>query len=123
MEGETPFHLNELEIGLVAWAFTLAMFGIMGLISVMSEGRTLEVGRVLPRLTNPLGWAILVFALILFGIAVALGVGIAVGWRTSTIGLLAAFGCFDLALLLIFYKEGFVGDEASFDQRDDGVPW
>jgi hypothetical protein len=26
-------------------------------------------------------------------------------------------------LLLVFYKEAFIGDEATFDDRQDGVPW
>lgn len=118
-----PEALNELEIGLVAWAFTLLIFGVMGLISVASEGRQLHIGRSAPRLTKPLSLAIVVFSLLLFAIAVMLGTGIAIGWRMSTIGLLAGIGCLDLALLLFFYKEAFIGDEASFDQRDDGVPW
>lgn len=120
---QQPFHLNELQIGVVAWAFTLVIFGVMGLISVVSEGRELRIGRVAPRLTNLLSWAILVVAVLLFAIAVTLGVGIAFGWSTALIGLLAAAGCFILAMLLLFYKEAFIGDEASFDQRDDGVPW
>lgn len=120
---QQPFHLNELQIGVVAWAFTLVIFGVIGLISVVSEGRELRVGRVAPRLTNLLSWAILVVAVLLFAIAVTLGVGIAFGWSTALIGLLAAAGCFILAMLLLFYKEAFVGDEASFDRRDDGVPW
>ncbi len=120
---QQPFHLNELQIGVVAWAFTLVIFGVMGLISVVSEGRELRIGRVAPRLTNLLSWAILVVAVLLFAIAVTLGVGIAFGWSTALIGLLAAAGCFILAMLLLFYKEAFIGDEASFDRRDDGVPW
>jgi hypothetical protein len=32
-------------------------------------------------------------------------------------------GCLDLAILLIFYKEVFIGDEARLDEIDDGVPW
>jgi len=120
---QQPFHLNELQIGVVAWAFTLVIFGVIGLISVVSEGRELRVGRVAPRLTNLLSWAILVVGVLLFAIAVTLGVGIAFGWSTALIGLLAAAGCFILAMLLLFYKEAFIGDEASFDRRDDGVPW
>ena len=120
---QQPFHLNELQIGVVAWAFTLVIFGVMGLISVVSEGRELRIGRVAPRLTNLLSWAILVVAVLLFAIAVTLGIGIAFGWSTALIGLLAAAGCFILAMLLLFYKEAFIGDEASFDRRDDGVPW
>src|SRR5262245_5104575 len=38
--------LSELQIGLTAWAFCLAIFGLQGLISVVSEGRELRPGRV-----------------------------------------------------------------------------
>lgn len=118
-----PTPLTELEIGLTAIAFTLAIFGIQGVISVLVEGRRLRPGRVRPRLTNPLSVAIVLFSLVLFALAVLLGIGIVRGWSATLLGALAGLGCLDLALLLIFYKEAFLGDEASFDKRNDGVPW
>ena len=30
---------------------------------------------------------------------------------------------FLLAAMLVAYKEAFLGEEARFDRRDDGVPW
>ena len=117
------FVLNEVQIGLVALAFTLTIYGIQGLISVLLEGRTLHVGRVRPRLTNPLSLAIVVFSLLLFADSVLLGYGLIDDWGPTTIGLLAGAGSLILALLLVFYKEAFVGDEGSFDRREDGVPW
>lgn len=117
------FSLSELEIGLVAVAFTLLIFATEGLISVLLEGRELHLGRARPRLTNPLSLAIVAFSLLLFAISIALGIGLINDWDPEIIGLLAGAGCIDLALLLVFYKEAFVGDEAHFDQRDDGVPW
>lgn len=118
-----PQALTELEIGFVALAFTLVIFGVQGLISVLLEGRELHVGRVRPRLTNFLSVAIVVFSLALFSLSVALGIGIIRDWSPRAIGTLAGLGAIDLAILLIFYKEAFVGDEACFDERDDGVPW
>ncbi len=115
--------LSELEIGLTALAFTLAIFGIQGLLSVLLEGRRLHLGRVRPRLTNPLSAAIIVFSLALFVLSVFLGTGIVRGWSPRSLGTLAGLGCIDLAALLVFYKEAFVGDEARFDDREDGVPW
>lgn len=115
--------LTEGQIGLAAWAFALAIYGVQGLISVMLEGRELHIGRVRPRLTNPLSLAIVVFALILLADAVLLGYGIIDDWEPMAIGTLAGVGCLVLALLLIFYKEAFVGDETRFDEREDGVPW
>ncbi len=118
-----PAALSELEIGFVGIALTLVIFAVIGLISVMLEGRELRPGRVAPRLTNPLSVAIVIFSALLFVIAIFLGLGIVQNWRPQLIGLLAGLGSLDLALLLVFYKEGFVGNEARFDERDDGVPW
>src|SRR4051812_24180464 len=118
-----PEALSELEIGFVGIALTLVIFAVIGLISVMLEGRELVPGRVAPRLTDPLSVAIVIFSVLLFVIAVFLGLGIVQDWGPRLIGLLAGLGSLDLALLLVFYKEGFVGNEARFDERDDGVPW
>jgi len=122
-QDETVFSFNELEIGLVALAMTLLIFAVEGLISVLSEGRELEPGLVPPRLTNPLTGAIIVASLILFGISVALGIGLVNDWDVWAIGWLAGIGSILLAIILVFYKEAFVGDEAHFDDRNDGVPW
>lgn len=118
-----PFSLDELEIGLVAWAVTLAIYGLQGLISVVSEGEELHVGRSAPRLTGPLSLAMLIFGLLLLADAVVLAIGIASGWREEAIGIFAGVGCLDLAALLVFYKEGFIGDEACLDEIADDVPW
>ena len=115
--------LSEGQIGLAAWAFALAIYGIQGLVSVLLKGRELHPGRVRPRLTNPLSLAIIIFALLLLVDAVLLGYGIIDDWRPMAIGTLAGVGCLVLALLLVFYKEAFVGDEACFDEREDGIPW
>lgn len=120
--GEVPF-LSEAEIGLVAIGFTLAIFGIQGLISVLLEGRQLHLGIVRPRLTDPLSLAIVAFSVLLFAVAVVLAYGIVLDWGPIVLGLLAGAGCFILAMLLVFYKEAFVGDEACMDDREDGVPW
>jgi hypothetical protein len=55
--------------------------------------------------------------------AILLGYGIVDDWEPMAIGALAGVGCLVLAMLLIFYKEAFVGDESRFDAREDGVPW
>jgi hypothetical protein len=122
-ETEGVFHLTELEIGLVASGVALLIFGLTGLISVLSEGQRLHPGRVPPRLTDLLTGGIVVFSLVLFASAVLLGYAIYDDWDPEYVGLLAGLGALDLALLLVFYKEAFVGDEATFDDREDGVPW
>jgi hypothetical protein len=115
--------LTELELGGVAWTIGLGIYGLQGLISVLLEGRELRPGRTLPRLTGPLSVLTVIGSLALIGIAVALAVGLVDDWQTETLGILAGAGCLVLVALLLFYKEAFFGDEATFDNRDDGVPW
>lgn len=118
-----PLLLSELQLGAVGGAVTLAVFGIQGLISVLLEGRELRPGMTPPHLTNPLSAAIVIISLLLFADALLLGYGIVIGWGTAALGVAAGAGCVFLAALLVFYKEAFLGDEARFDDREDGVPW
>jgi hypothetical protein len=122
-EAADIFHLSELEIAYVAVAVGLVIFGLQGLISVLVEGRRLHPGRVPPRLTDPLTVAIVLFSIALFADAVVLGYAVYDDWSPIRLGLLAGAGCLILALLLILYKEAFIGDETTFDDREDGVPW
>jgi hypothetical protein len=121
--GQPSGPLSELAIGGVAIAMTLAIFGIQGLLSVLLEGETLTPGRMPPRLTGPLSAGIVIAAILLLADAIALGWSLVNGLATAWIGVYAAIGCGLLALVLVFYKEGFVGDEAGFDNRNDGIPW
>ena len=118
-----PLPLSELQLGAVGGAVTLAVFGIQGLISVLLEGRELRPGIAAPHLTDPLSAAIVIVSLLLFGDALLLGYGIVNGWGTAALGIAAGAGCVFLATLLVCYKEAFLGDEARFDDREDGVPW
>jgi hypothetical protein len=118
-----PLPLSELQLGAVGGALTLAIFGIQGLISVLLEGRELRPGLVPPHLTNPLSAAIVIVSILLFGDALLLGYGIVNGWGTAALGVAAGAGCVFLATLLVCYKEAFLGGEARFDDREDGVPW
>jgi hypothetical protein len=115
--------LSELQLGAVGGALTLGVFGIQGLISVGLEGRQLRPGMAPPHLTNPLSAAIVIVSILLFADALLLGSGIVIGWGTVALGVAAGAGCLFLATLLVFYKEAFLGDEARFDDREDGVPW
>lgn len=115
--------LSELDIGLAAWAFVLGLFGAQGLISIVLEGAELRPGVTAPRLTLPLTWAIALLATSLLALAFVLGGAILTGQPVSVVGLTAGAGCLVLALLLIAYKEAFVGDEARLDTRKDGIPW
>ena len=118
-----PLPLSELQLGAVGGAVTLAVFGIQGLISVLLEGRELRPGMAPPHLTNPLSVATVIVSILLFGDALLLAYGIVIGWGTAALGVAAGAGCVFLATLLVCYKEAFLGDEARFDDREDGVPW
>ena len=118
-----PLPLSELQLGAVGGALTLGVFGIQGLISVLLEVRELRPGMAPPHLTNPLSAAIVIVSILLFGDALLLGYGIVIGWGTAALGVAAGMGCVFLATLLVCYKEAFLGDEARFDDREDGVPW
>lgn len=115
--------LSELELGGVAGALTLVVFGVQGLISVVVEGTELRPGTTPPHLTNPLSTAIVVVSLLLMVDALLLAIGIVTGWGTLQLGIATGLGCLFVAVLLLFYKEAFLGDEARFDDREDGVPW
>jgi hypothetical protein len=118
-----PGHFNVVEIGAIAAAATLFVYGAMGLISVLVEGRELQPGTTPPHLTGSLSASIAVISLLLVVTGGALAYGIADDWGITPIGLLAGLGCFLMAALFVAYKEGFLGEEARFDRRDDGVPW
>lgn len=115
--------LNALELGGVAWVVGLSIFGLQGLISIAVEGEELRPGRTPPHLTDPLSLGIAILSLAVIAIAALLGYGVTSDWEAGTLGGLAGIGCIAIALIAVFYKEGFVGDDASFDQREDGVPW
>jgi hypothetical protein len=117
------FALNELEIALAALALTLGVFAVIGLISFVAEGRELRPGRIPPRLTNPLTVAISLRALALIVDTVVLAVALGQEWSTAWLGGLAGIGSILIAFLLALYKEAFVGEEARFDDRNDGIPW
>ena len=115
--------LNELQIGAAAWALTLAIFAVQGIVSIVLEGRQLLVGTIGPRLTNPLSAAVAALSVLLLILAVLTGLAIVSGQPTTVVGTAAGAGCLDLGLLLLLYKEAFIGHEAHLESRHDGVPW
>lgn len=62
-------------------------------------------------------------AAVLLALESGLGGVILTGQPVSLVGLTAGAGCLVLALLLVAYKEAFVGHEARLDPRKDGIPW
>jgi hypothetical protein len=67
--------------------------------------------------------AIAALSVLLLVLAGLTGFAIISGQSTALIGAAAGAGCLDLGLLLLFYKEAFIGHEAHLDLRQDGVPW
>jgi len=120
--GEQPA-LNELQIGATAWALTLGIFAMQGIVSIVLEGRQLVVGSIAPKLSSRLSVAIAGLSVLLFILAGWTGLAIVSGQSTAVIGTAAGAGCLDLGLLLLFYKEAFIGHEAHLEPRNDGVPW
>ena len=118
-----PEALSELEIAFVAFGLTLLVFAVQGFVSVALEGRELHVGRIMPHLTSRISTSLMLGSIALLVLALVLGTGIGLGWSVKIIGSLAGIGSVLLALMLAPYKEGFVGSEAHFDDRNDGVPW
>ena len=115
--------LNELQIGAAAWALTLAIFAVQGIVSIVLEGRQLLVGTIGPHLTNPLSAAVAALSVLLLILAVLTGLAIVSGQPTTVVGTAAGAGCLDLGLLLLLYKEASVGHEAHLEPRQDGIPW
>ena len=115
--------LTELQLGATAWALALGIYGAQGIVSIVVEGRKLVPGYVAPRMNNLTTVSIAALSMTLFVFAGLTGWAIASGESTTIIGSSAGAGCLLLALLLLFCKEAFIGHEAHFEPRGDGVPW
>jgi hypothetical protein len=115
--------LTEVDIGLVAWALVLAVFGAQGLVAMALEGCGLRPGYSPPRLSGALGIAIGLGCLLLYGLTILLGGAILTGQTAAVVGTTAGAGPLLLGCLLMAYKAAFVGDEVRVDRRRDGVPW
>ena len=115
--------LTELQIGATAWALALGIYGVQGVVSVIAEGRQILPGIVAPRMNTATAVAIAGLAVLLFVVSALTGWTIVSGQSTAVIGSAAGAGCLLLGLLLLFYKEAFIGHEAHLEPRQDGVPW
>src|SRR6266571_3128317 len=111
--------LNELQLGATASALALGIYGLQGIVSIVVEGRQVFPGIIKPRLNNPLTWVIAALSVLLFVLAGLTEFAIVSGQSSALIGTAAGAGCLDLGLLLLFYKEAFVGHEAHLEPRQD----
>jgi len=126
--GTGPAALSVGQIGLATFSLVLAVYGMMGLVSVWLEGVELRPGRHTPEVgVGPVAAAIL----LAFLLAAASGLfvqDIRRSLQTDQIHALnegVIFGAMALlsALLIIVYKEYMVGEEAIAEDEHSEVPW
>ena len=115
--------LTELQIGATGWALALGIYGAQGVVYVVAEGRTLAPGMLAPRMDAWMALAIAGLSVVLVAVSALTGLAIVSGQSTAVIGSAAGAGCLLLGLLLLFYKEAFIGHEAHLESRQDGIPW
>ena len=119
-----PEHLKAYEIGLVAWTFLLALFGLQGLITVFLEGEELEPHEGKER-EGSLGAIALLAGLLALEVALAVlfARGLYTGAQAKTLALYGGGIFLALAAMLIVYRRAFVKDEVIAQEREDDFPW
>ena len=115
--------LTELQIGGADLELALGIYGVQGVVSIVAEGRTLVPGTVAPHMDGRMSVAIAGLSVVLVAVSALTGLAIVSGQSAAVIGSAAGAGCLLLGLLLLFYKEAFIGHEAHLESRQDGVPW
>lgn len=120
-----PEHLKAYQIGLVAWTFLLALFGVQGLITVFLEGEAVQPHEGEEREEGSRG-AVLLLAMLL-AVELAFSVLFARGlYGGAPPEILALYGggiFLALAAMLICYRRFFVKDEVIAQEREDDFPW
>ncbi|MBO0880621.1 MAG: hypothetical protein J2P17_09805 [Mycobacterium sp.] len=115
--------LTELQLGATAWALALAIYGVQGVASIITEGRTLVPRTVAGHMGVRMTVVIAGLSVVLFAVSALTGLAIVSGQSTAVIGSAAGAGCLLLGLLVLSYKEAFIGHEAHLESRHDGIPW
>ncbi len=119
-----PEHLTEYQIGLLAWVLVLAVYGMIGLLSVWLEGVEPVPERVEPRPGLGALAAMGLFAVaalagsVWFIVQVVAGTG-----PVLTLGLSGAFWMWSLAIAVALYRRYFMVAETIQQDRDEEVPW
>ncbi len=119
-----PEHLTEYQIGLLAWTLVLAVYGIIGLVSVWLEGVEPVPERVEPH--PGLGALVVLGAFAIAALAgsvfflgqVVLGTG-----SMTTLGLSGVFWMWTLAIAVALYRRYFMAGETIQQDRDEEIPW
>lgn len=115
--------LNAFEITLVGLALTLGVYSAIGLFSYFLDGPQVHIGRSGPQLTDGTAAALGIFSVLTAASAVVFAIGVVQDWGRLVMGLSIGLGFVFAAFVLGFFKQGFVGEEGRFDEREDGVPW
>jgi hypothetical protein len=119
-----PEHLAEYQIGLLAWVLVLAVYGVIGLISVWLEGVEPR-----PERTEPAAGAGATVALTVFALAALFGAGwfirqVVLGTGpVALLGLSGAWWMWTLAVAVSLYRRYFMTAEVIEQDRDEEVPW
>lgn len=115
--------LNAFEITLVGLALTLGVYSAIGLFSYFLDGPQVHIGRSGPQLTDGTAAALGIFSVLTAACAVVFALGVVQEWSREVVGLAIGGGFVFAAFVLGFFKQGFVGEEGRFDEREDGIPW
>lgn len=119
-----PEHLTEYQIGLLAWVLVLAVYGMIGLLSVWLEGVEGIPERVEPR---PGAGALAAVSLsavaalagsVWFIVQVVSGTG-----PVLALGLSGTFWMWSLAIAVALYRRHFMVRETIQQDRDEEIPW
>lgn len=122
--GKIPEHLTEYQIGLLAWVLVLAVFGMIGVVSVWLEGVEPIPERVEPHPGLAALVVIAVFALaalagsVFFIRQAVLGTG-----AMATLGFAGTFWMWTLAVAVAVYRRYFMVAETIQQDRDEEIPW
>lgn len=115
--------LNAFEITLVGLALTLGVYSAIGLFSFYLDGPRVHIGRQGPQLTDGTAAALGIFSILTAICAVVFALGVVQEWGREIVGVSIGLGFVFAAFVLGFFKQGFVGEEGRFDEREDGIPW
>jgi hypothetical protein len=128
LEGHTPAELSVGQIGLMAFAMVLFVYGFVSLISYWLEGAELRPGKHMPAASSLPVVAGVVLAVLLVAIAGffarALAFGATIGYHNAALqgGLFAAMMLL-IALLVTIYKKYFMGEEVVAEDEKSDFPW
>lgn len=119
-----PEHLTEYQIGLLAWVLVLAVYGMIGLLSVWLEGV-----EPIPEVREPRAGSGALLAMSVFAVAALVGSVrfidrvVAGTGEALTLGLWGTFWMWSLAMTLALYRRHFMAAETIQQDRDEEIPW